>query len=204
MVTKFLDVSYYQGDIDFEEIREETDIKGIIHRASIRLSKDTKFDTNWPQIVSNGFIRGTYHYFYNIEDAVKQANTYYGVIRNDPGDIIVVDVEDSTYLPSDIGNRVYRFLGRLEELIPGRKFTIYTRKSYWTPYVGNDKRFRKCNLWVAQYNDTVPSVPLPWFPGEQILWQFSSKGTDYYTQSLNVDLDVSNLSEYELRYKTPA
>jgi GH25 family lysozyme M1 (1,4-beta-N-acetylmuramidase) len=203
VITKLLDLSSWEWATDFKKIREETDIKGIITRASVGLQKDRLFTTYWPEMKKYNFICGSYHYFYNKLDAYAQANIYFDVIRNDPGDIICMDVEDSTYIPLKLGDKLLVFLNRLEQLLPGRKITIYTRASYWTPYIGDDYRFRKYNLWVAAYNGTAPTIPLPWFPGEQIAWQFSSKGKHYFTTALSVDLNTSNLSEDELRYKPP-
>lgn len=203
MITKFLDLSKWDGVTDFKKIREQTDIKGIITRASYNQTKDSMFDTYWPLIKQYNFISGTYHYFYNYCSATAQADFYYNIIKNDPGDIICIDVEDNTYLPADLCARVSTFLARMQSYFPTRELWIYTRSEYWNTYVGNRKEFRKYKLWVAQYNHTVPSIPFPWFPGEEVMWQFAKNGRNYFTTSIDVDVNVSNLSESELQYKTP-
>jgi lysozyme len=202
MVTKFLDISKWEGTIDFKKIREQTDIKGIIARASYNQTKDQMFDAYWPEIMKYNFISGTFHYFYNYYSATAQADVYYNIIKNSPGDSIWIDVEDSTYLPGDLYARVLTFLARLQSYFPSRQLGIYTRAEYWNTYIGNRKEFRKYKLWIAQYNGFAPTIPLPWFPGEQIFWQFSEKGKDYFTTG-EVDLNVSSLIEDQLRYKTP-
>jgi len=203
MITKLLDLSKWTGVTDFKKIREQTDIKGIITRASYNQTKDPMYNTYWPLIKQYNFVSGTYHYFYNYYSATAQADFYYNIIKNDPGDIICMDVEDSTYLPSDLWTRVLTFLARLQSYFPLRELWIYTRAEYWNAYIGNRKEFRKYKLWIAHYNHTAPATPFPWFPGEEVLWQFSDSGKDYWTTSKDVDVNVSHLTEDELRYKTP-
>jgi len=201
MVTKVIDLSKWDGTTDIQKIREQTDIKGLIARASYNQTKDSMFDIYWPLIKQYGFISGSYHYFYNQYSATAQADFYYNVIKKDPGDSIWIDVEDSTYLPGDLYARVLTFLARLQSYFPSRQLGIYTRASYWTAYIGNRKEFRKYKLWIAHYINTAPAIPLPWFPGEETFWQFTDKGKDYFTTSLDVDLNVSSLTEDQLRYK---
>lgn len=203
MITKFLDLSKWDGVTDFKKIREQTDIKGIITRASIGLLPDILFTTYWPEIKKYNFVNGSFHYFYNKMSAIAQADLYYNIIKNDPGDIICIDVEDSTYIPKDLWTKVLTFLARMQSYFPTRELWIYTRAEYWNAYIGNRKEFRKYKLWVACYNFTAPTIPFPWFPGEEVLWQFSKKGKNYFTTSLDIDVNVSRLSEDELRYKTP-
>lgn len=203
MVTKLLDLSSWDGATDFKKIRELTDIKGIITRASYNQTKDCFYETYWPQMKLYKFVTGTFHYFYNYYSAINQADFYYNVIKNDPGDIICMDVEDTTYLPGDLYTRVLTFLARLQSYFPLRELWIYTRNEYWNSYIGNRKEFRKYKLWLAQYNHTAPTTPFPWFPGEAAAWQFADNGRDYYTTSKDVDVNVSPLTEEQLRYKTP-
>src|SRR3954470_12054238 len=57
-----LDVSYYQGDIDWGAVAA-SGVKFAIARKSDGTFLDTKFQQNWDGMKAAGLIRGVYQYF---------------------------------------------------------------------------------------------------------------------------------------------
>src|SRR5258706_586289 len=69
-----VDVSYYQGKIDWNQVKA-SGVKFAVTRISDGLNfKDSQFDTNWAAIQSEGLLRGAYQYFEPAQDAAAQAN----------------------------------------------------------------------------------------------------------------------------------
>lgn len=203
---KFIDISYGQGVFDFS-IPRTKGIVGIISKASEAYKNycgcftDTQFPRNWQLSKEYGYIRGAYHFFRNKQSPEMQADYFYNLIKDDLGDIPpVLDIEDRAYIPSDVNIRIKKFLDRLTILTGRDRFIIYTGPDYWKSYVKNSSDFMNHYLWIANYKASAPLTPLPWFPGEEILWQFNDKGDGkfYGAESYGLDMNKSNLTRQEM------
>ncbi len=88
-----IDVSVYQGDIDWAKVATAKDF--AIARVSDRSYLDTKFDKNWSGMKAAGIIRGAYQYFEPAQDATAQANIMIQkMVGFGPGDLPpMLDVE---------------------------------------------------------------------------------------------------------------
>lgn len=204
-----IDVSYWQGDIDWPAVAG-TEIKFAIARISDGDYLDTQFDTNWPAIKENGLIRGAYQYFRPMEDIELQAQIVIDAVGMlGPGDLpVTLDVEaqnpgvsQATYVA-----RIQQWMD-LVEPATGKKPMIYTGRYYWQDNVGSDD-FADHVLWHAQYpNACIPASQTPPECGTcpNIAAQFETWGFWQFTQTGrvagiggDVDRNVFNGSYAEL------
>jgi lysozyme len=203
-----IDVSYYQGDIDWNAVAG-AGYGFAITRINHSDFMDPKFDQNWAAIKEVGMLRGAYQYFEPGEDVATQAQIVIDKLGMlGPGDLpAVIDVETTSGVgPAQVEDAVGEWL-QLVEAGTGKKPIIYTGKYFWQDNVGSTA-FSDYLLWHAQYpNACQPPVDPP--PGcsscaniaeqwsEVAVWQYSSSGS-VPGISGNVDLNVFNGNLAEL------
>lgn len=204
-----IDVSYYQGDIDWTQVAA-AGYGFAITRINHSDFMDPKFDQNWAAIKEVGMLRGAYQYFEPGEDVATQAQIVIDKLGMlGPGDLpAVIDVETTTGLgPAQVEDAVGQWL-ELVEAGTGKKPIIYTGKYFWQDNVGSSA-FSDYLLWHAQYpnacqppsNDPPPvcsgcaNIADQW--SEIAVWQYSSSGS-VPGISGNVDLNVFNGNLAEL------
>ncbi|MEG1580742.1 MAG: GH25 family lysozyme, partial [Bacteroidaceae bacterium] len=94
-----IDISHYQGTIDWEKLRnatiDESPIRFIIIKATEGTSLlDENFNENFYQAKENDFIRGAYHFFSPSIPAKKQAEYFLKQVHLEQGDFPpVLDIE---------------------------------------------------------------------------------------------------------------
>jgi len=186
-----IDVSYYQGTIDFSKVKA-AGYKFAIARVSDGLNyPDTKFNTYWPAIRSQGLIRGTYQFFRPGQDALAQANLVLSRVNALGGlkadDLpVVLDVEATDGQSATVVRQKMKiWLDRIEQAT-GKKPIIYTA-AFMSSVIGNG--FSDYPLWVANYGATCPAMPSNWTAWK--FWQWSSTGS-VSGISGNVDLNKWN------------
>jgi lysozyme len=204
-----IDVSYYQGDIDWNAVAG-AGYGFAITRINHSDFMDPKFDQNWAAIKEVGMLRGAYQYFEPGEDVATQAQIVIDKLGMlGPGDLpAVIDVETTTGLgPAQVEDAVGLWL-ELVEAGTGKKPIIYTGKYFWQDNVGSSA-FSDYLLWHAQYPNACqpPSnEPPPICSGcaniadqwtDVAIWQYSSSGSVPGIAG-NVDLNVFNGTLAEL------
>jgi len=169
-----IDVSHYQGKIDFTKI--DSSIKFVI----IKVSEgnkiiDSKFDHNWN---SCSLIKGGYHFFRPQISGKSQALLYLSKIKLDSGNIRpIIDVEHTRFW----NKKRNRLVGikNLKEMIEVIKDStclepiIYTGGFFWDHYIlpyYQDKH----TFWVADYRKKkLPKVPKD---SDYVIWQYTCRG----------------------------
>lgn len=151
-----IDVSQYNGDIDWEKVKSQKKtkdpIKFVIIRSSAGVQKDIRYEKNYEEAKEHGFIVGTYHYYRPDENSNKQFENFKATVHLAKGDILpVVDIEAASSVQSmeslKIGLR--NFVTLVEDEF-GVKPIIYTKLSMWKDFLQYD--FDDCKLWVAAYS----------------------------------------------------
>lgn len=158
-----IDVSYYQGDIDWPAVAAD----GITF-AWVRVSHSTQFfdpqfDANLAGARAAGIHTGVYQYFEPGEDPIAQADFLLDAMGPlQPGDMPpMIDVESAdTVAPGPYADAIRAWLDRVEE-VTGVPPIIYTGYYYWNDNVGTDE-FIDHPLWVANYNPGCPLIPDYW------------------------------------------
>ena len=186
MQIKGIDVSKWQGKIDFAKVKK-SGIEFVILRAGYgKEAKDPTFDTNYKAAKAAGLQVGAYWYSYakSKEDAKKEAATCLKVLKGKPLDLpIYYDVEDKSQL--DKGQKVVCDIINTfcKELESKNYFVgLYMSKFFLERYT--DAKIRaNYTVWVAQYSKECT------YKENFDMWQYSSQGRVYGING-NVDMDI--------------
>jgi GH25 family lysozyme M1 (1,4-beta-N-acetylmuramidase) len=224
MATPVIDVSQYQGNIDWDKVYAS----GIRH-AYIRLCNGTTLDIwatrNARECTRLGISFGFYCYWHPMLLAFRQADLLVKYTRSEKANLVpMVDVEaHDNQKPITIINKLSKTVEILTRAF-GKPPTIYTGAWFWNSRVKSAK-FSHCPLWVAKYvhyslqafhdpNHVVPVDPQDWDtyakshtePVPVIGWSvwsawqfaggFDSVGERYGMQSRDLDLNILKDNEY--------
>jgi len=180
-----IDVSRHNGDIDFEQVRDD-DYQFVFIKASEgKTYKDDAFERNYNRAREAGLKVGAYHFFRKNRTGREQADNLLGVIKGKTFDLpLVIDLED------DWGNgaatsrqtaleRVLEMLNILND--KGYQVMIYTNldgyEKYYKDMLGDH------DLWLCSFTSPDMLSHLP--PRIQ---QFSHEGS---VNGIDGDVDLN-------------
>ena len=155
-----IDVSKYQGDINFKKVKD-AGIEFVIIRigyGQYESQKDPKFERNYEGFKDVNIPVGVYLYSYakSTSDSKKEAEVVLkwlgGRELNLP---VYYDIEDKSQInlgKNILTNMCEVFCDTIEK--NGYSSGIYTNKYFFTTYLDYKKLEEKYTIWVAQYNDT--------------------------------------------------
>ncbi|GAB6869449.1 glycoside hydrolase family 25 protein [Bacteroides rodentium] len=196
-----IDISHYQGKIDWELLTHNREAKFPIHFIFLKATEggdhgDDTFTQNFGQARKYGFIRGAYHYFIPKTDAHKQADFFIRTVQLAKGDLPpVLDVETTgKQSPQELKTAVKTWLDRVEAHY-GVKPILYTSYKFKKRYL-SDSIFNAYPYWIAHYY--VDSVR---YEGKWHFWQHTDVGTVPGIEE-EVDLNVFNGTLEELQMLT--
>lgn len=192
---KGIDVSYYQGTINWPVVRD-SGVKFAIARVNDGGFMDPKFDENWAAIQAMGLVRGAYQFFRPGKDASAMADVLIDKIGQlGPGDLPpTLDVEATDgESPSSIIAKIHVWVDKVKAAT-GRTPIIYTGRYFWNDNVGTSA-FNHHPLWLAAYVSGCPNTPDAWDTWR--IWQHSGSGTVPGISGA-VDLNLFNGTEAEL------
>ena len=157
-----IDVSKYQGEINWSQVGTHHPIEFVFIRATMGSNgKDAFFKRNWKGAQEEGFIRGAYHYYRPNENSTQQFENYLSTVRFDSGDFVpVLDIEEeSDYGRDNLRMGILNWLLLAEEEY-GVKPIIYTSLTFYKyvlqGYVDDYP------LWIAAYSGKDRLAGIPW------------------------------------------
>lgn len=187
-----IDVSSYNGDIDWNKVKAEGWQFAILKVIRKDLSADKKFEQNWKGCVEAGMpIHCVYNYLYakSVLDAEKSATAVLNVLGPDRHPTVCLDYEADS-LPKD--RTAADIINAYGDIITaaGCKFMIYFGMSYYNSYLSKIMQYVKPEYkvgWEARYYDgyntktinsavDMKSCPTH-FDGTLYGWQYSSAGS---------------------------
>ncbi len=186
-----IDVSHYQGYIDWEQVANETNIKFVYIKATEGSShKDTLYHRNTRQASQAGLAVGSYHYFHpNVPVAVQYRNFMSHVDLASQDLIPVVDIEEKGRKPS---KQICDSLDKFSEMILaqwGTRPIIYTHQRFYNYLL--QRSFNDHILWIARYGaynfKLSPSLE---DKRQCTIWQYSEKGE---VAGINSKVDLNTL-----------
>lgn len=203
-----VDVSSYQGDIDWEEISTNN-----IHFAFVKATEgstfvDSHFKTNWNESNTTKLYIGAYHFFSFESSGITQANNYISTV----GELTtynlppVIDVEyynkKLDVSVSNVRNELLAMAVMLENYY-GKKPVLYVTKETYTDIVLN--YLDNYTIWIRG----VYEEPDYLGGDEWSFWQFSNRHVldGYSGQERYIDMNVYNgtfdkfLAEFSLKEK---
>jgi len=198
-----IDISHYQGAIDWELLRDQgtiddCPIRFVMIKATEGSTKvDARFEENFNMARDYGFTRGAYHYFSTQSTASAQATHFINTVKLERGDLPpVLDVEQKprSQSVSDFQTSVLEWLQRVENYY-GVKPILYTYYKFKMDYL-NDSVFNQYPYWIAHYY--VDSLE---YQGDWKFWQHTDAGRLPGIKG-PVDFNIYNGSFYDLRQLT--
>jgi len=164
-----IDVSYYQGKINWQKVKSMKDDDVSIRFAFIKATEglllvDPYFQRNWREAPKAGIICGAYHFFRPKRDGKTQAKFFLQVVNVEKGDLPpVVDIETLDGVsPLKMRAELSDFLNYVEVKTKVRPI-IYTGLKFYEDYLADN--FDEYPLWIAHYYQ--PRLRL-----DKSLWKF--------------------------------
>lgn len=192
-----LDVSEYQGWIDWEQVASHFHAQERRPFAAVKATEgtwysDPYFPHNWTEMRRFGFFRMAYHFFRPGADPIAQADHLHGWVRANgrfvQGDMVALDFEVTDGVnAAECLRRAQVFVQRCHEQI-AKPVVIYTYPDFWYTTMGNPREavLSKCPLWMASLGADPPRPPnWPVISFWQYSWTGSVPGI-----AGHVDLDM--------------
>ena len=196
-----IDISHYQGRINWERFRNATIGDAPVSFVFIKATEgeklfDDNFNRNFANAKRNDIIRGAYHFFVPGVDARKQAEFFLRIAQLEPGDLPpVLDVEKQGDLsPQQLRRDVKLWLDIVEKEY-GVKPILYTGYKFRISLLGT-KEFDAYPFWIAHYY--VNELE---YRGKWTFWQHTDCGKVQGIKGL-VDCNIFNGSFDELQQLT--
>lgn len=176
MAVKGIDVSKWQGDVDFAKVRAAGYEFVIINAGYGRYisQKDKYFEDNYKKARAAGLGVGAYWYSYavNASEAKQEAKVFLQAVKGKVFDYpLCYDIEDSSQAKLSntvIGDMINGFCGHLES--KGYYAALYSYANFLNTKVPAECK-KKYDVWVAAYDVSKPS-----YNGDYGMWQYTSSG----------------------------
>ncbi|MDL2258958.1 LysM peptidoglycan-binding domain-containing protein [Eubacteriales bacterium OttesenSCG-928-K08] len=192
-----LDVSKWQGDIDFEKVRD-AGIEAVYIRSSRGSSYiDPYFEQNYERARAAGLDVGFYHYVSatDVEEGVLEAQFFTSVISGKQAQLLpVMDYEDYSNVErtNEVGMAFLQEMQRLTGLKPVLYASASHARDQWSKEIAD-----MTLLWVAHWGVSQPKDNDKW--DSWAGWQYSSTGRvsgisgdvdmDWFTSALYISDD---------------
>lgn len=199
---KGIDVSVYQGDIDWDRVKPQIDfaILRIGLGDDIPSQDDAKFERNYAECVRLGIPFAVYFFSYAVNKAKVQSEIAHikrlleGKTINAP---VYIDVENTrgldwrTISNADVLSIMQEFNAQLNAL--GYKMGIYSsRSAFWNEKM-SDPWYDNVSKWIAEYGDKVND-----FNRTYDIWQHTSKGAiDGINGNVDMNVMYNNVFSFE-------
>lgn len=179
MQMKGIDVSMWQGKIDWSKLKDQIDF--AILRAGFgreSFQKDSQFENNYKGCKDNDIPFGVYWYCYatTVEDAKREAKTCIEILKDKKFNMPVwYDIEeDDTFATGkeNTSNIAAAFCEALKEA--GYKVGIYSFYSALMTYFTDEVK-ETYDLWLANVGPNGEDLSETSFKGH-VMWQYSWKG----------------------------
>lgn len=171
-----LDISHYQGDIDWDKLRN-AQLQGVpVSFIFVKATQgtniwDENFNRNFHNAKKNNITRGAYHYFSPYTSGKEQARFFCKIVQLDEHDLPpVLDVEEVGNLTTpQLQREVLRWMDAVEKHY-GVTPILYTGYKFKTTHL-NTPDFDKYPYWIAHYY--VDSLQ---YKGQWAFWQHTDAG----------------------------
>jgi len=173
-----IDVSYYQGKIDWHKVKamKEEDVKikfAFIKATEGVLLVDPYFQRNWREAPKAGIVVGAYHFFRPEKSGRWQARFFLQNAKPEKGDLpLVVDIETLDGVAASQMRKELRAFIKHIESNTDTKPIIYTNLSFYEDYLKGD--FDNYTLWIANYYKSKLKVDAG---TKWKFWQHSDRAT---------------------------
>lgn len=207
---KAVDVSSYQGKIDWHAAKVDGVEAAILKVIRKDLNPDKQFEANWDGCMAADVpIIGVYNYSYatTVSKARSDAQRVLEVLKGRRVKVWM-DVEDTCL--KGLGQRLIDIINAYQPIIlqAGLEFGVYTGLAFYNDYIRPYASQVNCDLWIARYplSKTMQideNPPQKYRPdvGRRIEgWQYSSKGR---ISGISGNVDLNEWYGDEVAAETP-
>lgn len=201
-IQKCIDVSSYQGVIDWKQVKESGISSAILKVIRKDLRPDKCFEENYINAIKAGVnIIGYYNYSYATtkEKAITDAKAVLSVLSGRKG-VIWLDIEDKSQ--QGLGNTIVDIINEYGAVIKsaGYDFGVYSGMSFYNSFIKPYKLQINCDkFWIARYYNGYNKMSLSNEPNEQYNpksstglnlygWQYTSCGI---VPGINGNVDIN-------------
>ena len=168
-----IDISSYQGYIDWAKVSSDKDIRFVYIKATEGATyRSTHYAHNITQARRYGLLVGSYHYLTStstIDEQFKNFSTY--ALSNIQDLIPMLDVEvRGDWSRSQLIDSVDKFC-QLVEMHYGVQPMIYSTMGFYNKNL--TPHFNKHKLYIGRYSNSEPEIN---WEGEYTIWQYSESG----------------------------
>ena len=198
-----IDVSSWQGTMNWGQAITASAKFAFVRSGGIGsdgiLFTDSQFDNN--KANTSLLPMGAYFFFRpNFTNPTAYADYFSNLLLGTSFNLPpIIDIElNGGATAKTVADRLTTFYNRVVTNT-GQIPAIYTRTSFWNPYVEDRTLWETLDLWIARYSSTLQH---PWGDGlykprdwsDWRFWQWSETGVGsiYGAQSTNIDLDYFN------------
>ncbi len=185
IVAKGIDVSKWQGDIDWQAVANDPHGEFAIIRAAYGGEKTTKFEDNYAGAKAAGVPIGAYAYIMatTVEEATAEANAILEIIAGKQFEYpIYLDVEDAVYTSMDVEKVTEIVKTEAAILEAAGYFTGIYSYYYFTVSYLDMTALTAYTAWIAEYNDSCS------YTGAYAMWQYSCTGA---VSGISGDVDLN-------------
>ena len=191
-----IDVSYHQGTIDWEKVKNSGQVDFAIIRCGIGMDQTNQDDTQWENNTSEcerlGIPYGTFLYSYadTVEKARSEAQHVIRLVQGKNLTYpIYYDMEDNSVMnkiDTKTAEQIAQTFLSILEANGYKNVAVYSSKSLFETKLTADI-FNRYPRWVAHYNDTCG------YQGSYHMWQYTNKGQiDGITGNVDLDYKIGN------------
>ena len=188
-----IDVSHWQGVIDFKSLKNSQKIDFMIIRAGQGTNIiDRQFERNYREAKNNNIPLGVYLYAkaQNVQEAREEAYHFLDLIKGKSFELpVYYDVEAHENLDADTIMQICREFYKIVKSA-GYKPGIYASKYYLLYKMKPEQIPSDCSIWVASYGNDDGAIPKDTYKyyGRYDIWQYTSTG---WIVGINGDVDFS-------------
>lgn len=197
---------FYGNEIDWDKIKSEARLVGIIHKATIgATSLDPKYRERKAEAKKRGYLWGSYHWGLS-GNPKQQADFYIDTVKPADDEVIALDLEDVTSKKFMSISDADQFIARVKERT-GRYPMVYTnhKGASLISRSRSKSTFANTPLWYARFRPNIPDFPKGLWT-TYTLWQFSSEILVQYRipgTRFDMDINVFNGSVDKLKAAWP-
>ena len=192
---KGVDVSAYQGDIDWKKLANQDIQFAYIKATEGANHEDSKFDKNWAEARKTHLKVGAYHFVNFDQDGKTQADHFIQKVPKETDSLPpVIDLElygnyvekpmDKDKVQAIVNDMIIRF-----EEYYGKTPIIYTNYNTYNTYLAD--AFAEIPIWICDISDQEPELKA----GHQwIFWQYSQREllNGYDGEERFIDMNIFN------------
>lgn len=169
-----IDVSHYQGRIDWDAVVNGTPISYVYLKATEGASLvDDTYERNLEEARRVGLSVGSYHFYRPNVDWKKQFDNMTAVVKYDDQDLVpIIDIEHRGSVSNEAFITDLRsFIERVTEFY-GKKPLLYTYHNFYNRYLQGE--FKDYHFMIARYRSDSPTLN---DGKDYIMWQYTSTGS---------------------------